>query len=274
MANYYEKLEKLRLKTEKFLCESGSISFGDKKESDEKFAIGVNGHLNFDLSFSDQRYRNQWGEIFINAVKTYAYKRHAIDAMVGIGRSGTVISLTTGAISQHLQEELKEENGLELKSYRWAGVDNSGEFIGQINDGDKICIIDECLITGNSITEGIGRLYAKFNDLSFPLVIVALDVGLANKEKKEYYVETLSGVIKEKFNKGHDVKIESITSIEEILCDMERDDEIKTCCDAIKVDKADFKLYVEDQRNIVGKGYLEKIKPDVYSKLKKNGCLT
>jgi len=260
MANGYEKLEKLRLETEKFLCESGSLSFGGRKESDEKFSIGLNGHLNFDSSFSDQKYRNKWGELFIDATKTFAYQKTAIDAMVGIGRSGTVISLTTGAISQHLQEE----NNLELKSYRWAGVDNSGEFIGQINDGDKICVIDECLITGNSIIEGIGRLYTKFDNLSFPLVIVALDVGLA--DNKQYYVEAVRESIKSKFNRGNEVKIESITSIEELLCDMEHDEELTQCCKKIAIDKSDLKLYLEDQRNIVGKGYLEKIKPGLHAK--------
>ncbi len=197
------------------LLKSNSIIFNNNHEkTDEILPPEAKFRLNFDNLF--QNYRGELTDIFVEAVATTIYKKYGVDVIFGIGNSGTMISVG----SDVLVERLKEDDRIKIKNYRWGYVDKSGNPIGvNLEDGDRIAILDEAGIFYNSLLKGIGDIYKQnVEGLEFVVVLNGLDLGVVDEKTGIPRKDLAARIIASKYNRNDDeVKILSVATIEDVL---------------------------------------------------------
>lgn len=194
----------------------------DTKHSDENFP--ANFSLNFDRLFQD--YIQDLTQIFLKKIKSDVYNKVNIDTILGMGNSGTILSIGSEFLSELLKEnnelssKLLEEN-FKIKDYKWARVGKSGEITGEIKDGDKIAVIDEVGITYQTLLKWMGYIFGAYSDITFPVVIVGLDIGLKDKANNVLYKNIAEEKIDKKYNhpleSGRNVSIKPIATIEDVV---------------------------------------------------------
>ena len=195
---------------------------GDKKNSDESFPGEFS--LNFDKLFQD--YTQELARIFLKKIKKDVYNKINIDTILGIGNSGTILSIGSAFLSELLKEndelssKLLDEN-FKIKDYQWARVGKSGEITGEIKNGNKIAVIDEVGITYKTLLKWMGYVYGGYSDITFPVVVVGLDIGLKDSTNNMSYKDIAKKSIDDKYNRpqdsGRSVSIMPIATIEDVI---------------------------------------------------------